>query len=264
MAVVTGAAFVSLAMYPFPALRPAWERLWAAVHTLAPWTPSDLRWSGTVFDHSTDASCALLQVCGWPLATVLRDSVTVVGAFTLAHPGADGHHYASAVISSAGDGRARWTSETVAAVNSDDSLSGWISLAAASGGTWPGQVLPTGAHLESVRAVSEGRAAVASIDGTSWAHIERLYPELAGGIQVVGQGPSVPSPPLVVPAGTSPERLEQLRMALSRALSDPATGAVRSELLLDGFVALDHVDYDPILELGGLATAEDRSRRMDR
>ncbi|MEJ7722846.1 MAG: PhnD/SsuA/transferrin family substrate-binding protein [Ilumatobacteraceae bacterium] len=253
-------AFVSLTMYPFAALRPAWERLWAAVHEFVPWMPSGLRWSGTVLDHSADAACALVHVCGWPVATVLRDKVTVVGAFNLDHPGAEGHHYCSTLISASEPGCSAWTDDCTAAVNGDDSLSGWISLACAAGGTWPGRVLSTGAHLESVRAVGDGRAGVASIDSTSWAHIGRLFPELARRVHVVGQGPRVPSPPLVVPVGTPQRCIDDIRQAMARALADPEIDAVRGELLVDGFVPLDDVDYEPIL---GLAP-DDRSRRINR
>lgn len=244
------ASFVSLTMYPFGALQPAWERLWAAVHELVPWMPSEIRWSGTVLDHSADSDCALVHACGWPVATVLRDRVTVVGAFILAHPGADGHRYRSAVISAYEDDHRAWSRDTIAAVNSDDSLSGWISLSAAAGGTWPGTVHHTGAHLQSVQAVVTGDAAVASIDATSWAHIDRLYPELTGRLHVVGHGPWVPSPPLVVPVGTPRPHIDELRRAWAVALAGPTTEKARRELLVEGFVPLDNADYDPVLALG--------------
>jgi hypothetical protein len=47
---------------------------------------------------------------------------------------------------------------------------------------------------------------------------------------------------------------------MTRALADPEIDAVRGELLVDGFVPLDDVDYEPIL---GLAP-DDRSRRINR
>ena len=55
--VVVPGEYASLAMYPFDALRPAWERLWAAVTARLSWTPTGLRWSGTVQQHWTDPSC---------------------------------------------------------------------------------------------------------------------------------------------------------------------------------------------------------------
>ena len=63
--------YASLAMYPFDALRPAWERLWAAVADRVPWAPRSLRWSGDVQEHWTDPSCTVAHACGWPIAAHL-------------------------------------------------------------------------------------------------------------------------------------------------------------------------------------------------
>ncbi len=113
--------YASLAMYPFEALRPAWERLWAGVADRVPWAPRSLRWSNSVQEHWADPSCTVAHACGWPIATGLHDRA-VVGAFALRLADADGHRYRSVLVSR-GDGRRL-------AVNSDDSLSGWISARA--------------------------------------------------------------------------------------------------------------------------------------
>ena len=163
-------SYACLAMYPFEPIRAAWDTLWAAVHRSAPWTPATLRWTDDVHATWTDPNCVVGQACGWPVAALLRDTVDVVGAFTLTVPGARGHRYRSVLVGR--DGRSLEelaAAGAVAVANSADSLSGWISFLAAvdasgAGTEWPGEVIWSGAHIESLRHLREGRADVACID----------------------------------------------------------------------------------------------------
>lgn len=242
-------------MYPFEPIRPAWEALWAAVHERARWTPATVVWADDVQARWRDPACVVGHACGWPVAGELRDRLHVVGAFSLALADADGHRYRSVIV--ADDERsldARVLADTVAAASSDDSLSGWISLGVASTGAgtgWPGAIRWTGAHVDSVRAVRAGEADLASIDALSWEHISRCHPELVDGLHIIGRGPWVPSPPIVTPVSTPTARVEELRRAFTAAMADPSTAAARRELLLNGFVALDHTEYEPLLQLTG-------------
>ena len=243
--------FASFGMYPFEALRPAWEQLWEAVHSRASWTPAALTWDGTVHDHWVDPACAVSHVCGWPVATRLRSTVAVVGAFTLALPEAQGHRYRSMFVASRSGALASFvTADTTLAANSDDSLSGWVSLQAAtvgSGRPWPGRIHWTGAHVDSVRSVRAGEADLASIDELTWAHVRRLEPGLVDDLHIVGRGPWIPSPAIV----TSTGRVDELRRAFVEAMTDPATRPARAALLLTGFVALEDAEYEAIpRELG--------------
>ena len=242
--------FASFGMYPFEPLRPAWDQLWKAVHTRAPWTPAGLTWDGTVQEHCADPDCVVAHACGWPIATTLHGIFAVVGAFTLALPDAVGHRYRSVFVAARGDPLGEFvTTETTLAANSDDSLSGWVSLRAATVGTgqpWPGSIRWTGAHVDSIRAVHDGAADLASIDELTWVHVRRLYPELAAGLHVVGRGPLIPSPAVV----TSTGRVDELRRAFAGAMADPATRSARATLLLAGFVALEGAEYGRlVLEL---------------
>jgi ABC-type phosphate/phosphonate transport system substrate-binding protein len=240
-------------MYPFEPLRPAWEELWAAVHERLPWTPATLVWTADVRSCWIDPACTVSHACGWPVATELGGVVRVVGAFTFALAGTDGHRYRSVIV--AGDARPlvdRSLEQTVAAVNSDDSLSGSVSLGVAATGDargWPGPVRWTGSHLASVRAVQEGEADIACIDALTWHHVGRCFPELAGGLTGIGHGPWVPSPPIVTPVATAPDRVVALREAFASAMADPVTAEARRTLALDSLVALDEREYEPLLRL---------------
>jgi ABC-type phosphate/phosphonate transport system substrate-binding protein len=142
----------------------------------------------------------------------------------------------------------------VAVANSADSLSGWISFLPAAreaGATdgWPGEVIWSGAHIESLRHLGDGRADVACIDAISLAHVKRLYPELVAGLHEIGNGPLVPSPPVIVPAETPSAIVDSLRDAFTWAVSDPAVAEASGALCIDGFVSLDHAEYATTLQL---------------
>ncbi len=140
------------------------------------------------------------------------------------------------------------TPGTTLAANSEDSLSGWVSLQAVTvglHGVWPGPTRWTGSHVESVRAVRTGEADLASIDELTWAHLRRLEPELVDGLHVVGRGPWIPSPAVITRSG----RVDELRRAFAAALEDPATRGPRATLLLTGFVPLDVAEYDALSAL---------------
>lgn len=244
--------YACLAMYPFEPLRPTWEDLWCAVHERATWTPPTLTWPADVHDTWTDLHCAVTQACGWPVATSLRQLVTVVGAFEPRVDGAAGCRYRTVLVTARDEELQSFPARgATVAVNSDDSLSGWISLLAATGAAdgWPGTVVTTSSHLASLRAVRAGDAELASIDPLTWAYVARLDPDLIGALHQVGVGPLVPTLPVIVPRSTSPERVEDLRAAFVGAFADPTTKAARDGLLLDGFCPLGNADYDPLLAL---------------
>lgn len=242
---------VGLAMYPFEALRPAWQQLWSLIQQRVPWLPAELTWHTDLHDAWRSPAMLVDQTCGWPLVTQLADLVRVVGAFVYDVPGAEGPTYRSVLISrTPADPSAM--AGVRAAVNDDISLSGWVSLLAAvhgPGARWQGPVLWTGAHVDSVRAVQDGRADVASIDGVTWAHLRRLAPELVAGLHEIGHGPRVPTLPVVAGPRLGDDEVADVRLAIAEALDDPASIEVRGRLLVAGFVPLELEDYRPLLSL---------------
>jgi ABC-type phosphate/phosphonate transport system substrate-binding protein len=246
-------AQAELGMYPFGSVRWAWDALWSAVHELAPWTPAELAHSGDVHARWADPSCVVNHVCGWPLARHHADRHRVVGTFSLTIPDAIGHRYRSVLVSPS----ARPLDELVspnshAVANSADSLSGWVSLLAATvgrEGRWPGRVTFTSAHHRSLRVVAAGDADLACIDSWSLALIERQEPELTAGLYRVGRGPLVPSPAITVTDTVAPADADQLASAFERALADPGLEEVRRALMIDGFVRTSLADYLPTLDL---------------
>ena len=122
----------------------------------------------------------------------------LVGASRARHPEADGARYRSVLLSPHERSLDQLVGEdTHVVANSADSLSGWLSLLAATvglGDDWPGQVTFTGTHHASLSALARGEADLASIDSWSLALIGTEQPELVAGLKRVGLGPWVPTP----------------------------------------------------------------------
>ncbi|MGI9645654.1 MAG: PhnD/SsuA/transferrin family substrate-binding protein [Ilumatobacteraceae bacterium] len=140
-----------------------------------------------------------------------------------------------------------------AVANSADSLSGWLSLLAATvgvGGDWPGTVTYTSAHVDSLRALAKGEADLACIDSWSLALISREEPELVAGLNRVGYGPLVPTPAITARKSISLGQLDDLRSALAGALDDDTTADARAALYIAGLAGTTLDDYLTTLSLG--------------
>ncbi len=239
----------SLGMYPFPHLRGDWDRLWARIARELPDAPSAPAWERDLDEVWRDPALLVGMTCGWPLVTQLRGTVAVVGAFAPAVPWAGDGRYRSVLVASKPLSFAEWRSTpgAVAAVNGTDSLSGWVSLCDAWGGT-PERTLVTGAHVESLRAVACGDAHVASIDAVSFELAAEAEPTMVAAVHVVGHGPRVPALPIVTAAAHTAD-VPRLRSAVAAAVADPLLAATCAALRIGGFVEFDGADYEPLLLL---------------
>lgn len=124
------------------------------------------------------------QTCWGPLELWLK-GVRVVGQQDYSGiEGGDGEEYSSAIVmrrASRGTGNVRDLSGLRLAYNAADSMSGYLALesdlkAQGSGLHIFGQLLETGGHRASLRAVAKGRADVAAIDAKTWALAQRFEP----------------------------------------------------------------------------------------
>lgn len=239
----------SLAMYPFTPLRAATDHLWSVIRRHLGSGPPSLEWVVVTPEVWRHPHLLLAQACGWPLVTGLADRVSVVGTFDYDVPGCERGTYRSVIVSRHTSTLAelRTRPGLTVAINSDDSLSGWISLQVAWGDRPPAP-LETGAHLQSVRALAEGRADVASIDAVTWAHVCTFEPALVAGLYVIGEGPRVPCLPIVAGWRYASE-VPALRAAFAAALTDPIAAEACAALRLRSFVPMDFADYAPVRAL---------------
>ena len=176
-----------------------------------------------------DSECLITHVCGGPFAALHRSDMHLIGAFDLDIPDADGGHYRSVLLSPHQRSLDEFVpADTHAVANSADSLSGWSSLLAMTVGTgreWPGQVTFTSAHRDSVLALANGQADIASIDAWSLALIADEQPELTAGLHRVALGPRIPTPAITARRSLELDQVDELRRAFSEGLADARDGA---------------------------------------
>jgi ABC-type phosphate/phosphonate transport system substrate-binding protein len=246
-------------MYDWPEVAWATDALWCAV-------AGQLTAAGVaapaVLDRSRDAEIVwrdpglvLSQICGFPVATSLRDSVQLVATPVYDVEGCEGPRYSSFIVASSeerGGTLADFAGRRVA-FNSHDSLSGYVTLVAAlrEAGLSPDQFewVETGSHRASVRAMAEGRADLAAIDALCWALALSFEAAAVSRLQTIGQTPLRPAPPTITSAGRSPEEVEAIRAALSHAAASRATEEARKALRIDGVAVLGTADYEPLANL---------------
>lgn len=252
-------------MYDLPELRAATDCLWDAM-------AAALRNGGLTdvparLERPTDPLVAwrsptllFSQTCGYPLVTVLRNSVSVVGAPIYDAEGADGATYRSAVIVRA-DHRATDLGDLrggVAAVNELTSHSGYNALRAlvaplAKGVPFFSSMLITGAHAASITAVASGEADVAAIDCVTLALLRKHRPDAVAAVRVLAWSDPAPALPFITAHdGVAPSTL---LAALRAALTTEKTAGARAALLLRDVVPATLATYAPITEMERLSVA---------
>lgn len=238
----------ALQMYDWPEVREATDQWWAGLaHHLgvrvplsrpgdltAPWLREDL-----IFG----------QTCGYPFTHALSGLVKLVATPHYDADGCDGPNYRSIVFARENRPLEDFAG-AVAAVNTPDSMSGMLALKLvfaplAKAGRFFSTAIETGAHLNSIAAVRDGRADVCAIDSVCVGLARRYRPEALQGLVEIARSPAVPGLPWITRAGDPPS----VREALTLAFADPGLTQARETLLLSGFSALEEGAYDRITRL---------------
>ena len=224
--------------------------------------PVQPQWPTDYHAHWLQPGLVLSQACGYPLVTVLGEKVRVVGAFEYDVPGCSGVFQRSQVVVRANDPAQELVDlrGRQVAFNATNSQSGYNCLRAlvaplSRAGQFFGARLQTGSHLESVKAVRDGKADVAAIDCVSLAGFRRYAPDVVQGVRVLTETAAYPGLPLITAAGTNPETLALLRQMLGQLMRDPAAAPHLRALFIRGFEALDFPDYLPCAAMRDAAMA---------
>jgi ABC-type phosphate/phosphonate transport system substrate-binding protein len=255
----------SLPMYDWPEVQWAHDALWSAIAErlnargiAAPETLDRTRPSEDVWH---DPGLVLSQTCGWPFATRLKDRVQLVGTPHYAVEGCRGPYYCSMIVVRKSD-PARWFSELKgarAAINSGDSLSGYIAflptLNGLGGPPSPTEWLETGSHRESLRAVAEGRADIAAIDAVCWALAKEFETEAVRDLRVMAQTALRPGLPYIAAGWRERADLTPIRQAIAEAADSDRLKAVRRALFLDGISDIEAPEYQSMVQTLGAATS---------
>jgi len=169
----------------------------------------------------------LTQTCGYPLMTLLRGQVRIVGRPRYELPDASAGNHCSLILSRADDTRETLTDfrGSRGVINSDDSNSGMNLLRQRLAplhrdGQFFGAVGISGAHRESLRWLRDGQADLAAIDSVTYAYLAQHAPEEVSGLRVVARSALSPTLPFITVATATDEQIEQLRRVMNQALRE--------------------------------------------
>lgn len=253
-------------MYAAPGLEAAveawWQGLARAFRAEGLAEVPDALAAGSPEDHWADPELMFGQTCGYPLTHRFAGKLTVVATPAYTAAGCAGARYRSAFVVRADEPAAELAALAGrrAAVNGRESQSGYSALRhavapLARDGRFFAEVIVSGSHRDSLRAVAEGRADLAAIDCVTLALNARLDPALVGASRVLGYSAEAPGLPYVTAAHHGPETLARLRAGLRRACADPALAPAREALLIAGVEQLPGTAYQRILEMEAEAAA---------
>lgn len=232
----------TLPMYDWPERRAEtdarWARLREALRGEGFDAPIELSREAALSDLWLSPDLLIGETCSQPLATFLAGRVRYIATPVHDAPGCGRGTYRSAIVRRKPDQdmpvHDMPVPETDAAVIPEDvlagrfaaneasSMSGYATLAydcAERGLDMPSEddILWTGAHRESIRAVADGRADYAVIDCCSW-RLARQYEPAAEKLRVAGWASSRPGLPLITSLEMSDDQVERMRRAVFTAM----------------------------------------------
>ena len=231
-----------LGMYDMPAIQPANDRYWAAIRARLGEGPEQLTRDRDFWEIWESPDLLLGQTCGLPYRDRLFGKVAKIATPDYGLPGCPPGHYKSLIAVRADDPRGtpqEFQSATFT-FNESVSQSGWagpMTYLSALGLTFARHI-PSGAHVNSVHAIAEGRADIAGIDALTWALLCAHDP-VTKQLKIIGETAPTPGLPYITALGNVTERMEQ---AIAAAIDD-LTFEDRAALHLKGLVQIPDADY---------------------
>jgi ABC-type phosphate/phosphonate transport system substrate-binding protein len=237
----------SLPMYDWPEIREHTDAFWEAFQRNVR-VNLNLARDSKHSDLWRDPDLFFSQTCGYPFTHEFKGLLDYVATPHYICAGCEDAAYSSFIFARQATPLHKFRGK-IPAVNSMDSMSGLLALklvfaSYAKGGEFFERKLITGGHLNSLKAVREGKADVCAIDAVCVALAKKYRPEVLEGLVIIAQSPMVPSLPFVTRAGD----VDDLRTALTKTFADPELKATREALLLDGFSNLGEGAYDRITD----------------
>ena len=210
--------FASLPMYDRPENRAAHDALWYHIRATLGYGPDTLD-RATPYDEGWGRSDLLLgQICNLPYRTQFIDKVTPIACADYGLEDTPAGYYHSVFVVRAQDADRGLAPATLGrfAYNDAMSQSGWGSplAAVAAKGLKFHTTLRTGAHVDSMKAVAEGRADLACIDAVTWRMLGAWEPQ-ARDLRVIGRTRATPSMTFITAKDTDPAPLcDAIRAAI--------------------------------------------------
>ena len=207
----------------------------------------------------------ITQSCGYPLVREYSSFLEVIGTPLYTAQGCDGPTYRSAIIVNSQQNSFRnlekflsGSENLTVATNSFGSFSGWLMFLSALSDALPAdtttrkisRVVLTGSHMGSIKAVQNGTADIACIDGVSFALAATQCPILMEGIRVIAWGLPAPALPFVTNRGASEKQIAALRKGLNTMMqsTEPCVVEARQKHLLAGIDTSGAISFDTYKE----------------
>ncbi len=218
----------SFPMYAFPALAPAHQTLWDRLRAGLSDAPATLDLSRRPVPDGIGPEVLFTQVCGFPLFRRYQGQAAILGIPRYGFEGCEGATHRAAFIVRASDPAPGLNAMRgrVFGCNSVHSNSGMnlprLSLARiADGRPFFSQVVWTGGHPVSLRALAAGGIDLCAVDCVTWGLAGLHAPELTADLRVLAWTEPSPCLPYVTSTATSPNDVSALRAALE-GLEEPA------------------------------------------
>ncbi len=232
----------SLPMYDRDETAQANDRFWQGIRTKLGYGPKALTRDCDAASDWLNPDLLLSQTCGYPYRAGLHGKVSLVGTPDYGLPDCPPGYYYSVMVVRADDPRNDLPAfaDAPMAYNSASSQSGWAAPQnhAAGMGFCFSNTVATGGHHASARAVAEGRADIAAIDGLTWELLAR-YDDFAKGLRIVDRTNPTPTLPYITALRRD---ADAIYTAISRAI-EGLSPQDRDVLHLKGLVAIPAGDY---------------------
>ena len=204
----------SLMMYARPELRGSHDRFWAVIRqNLKKFeivSPLNLSQDADEFYVWKHPELVLSQTCGMPYRLWLHDQVNLVGTPDYGVLGCPAGYYRSAIVVRRDDPREHISqfSEATLAYNQTFSQSGFAAIYqhVKQDEFWFEKRLHTEQHIQSARAVCDGRADIASLDAVTWRLLQQ-YEGFAEGLRVLDWTEPTPGLPLITAKGRNSDHV---------------------------------------------------------
>ena len=201
----------------------------------------------------------LTQTCGYPLMTLLRGQVQLVGRPRYELNDSSAGNHCSLIVSRATDPRIDLAEfkGSRGVINDRHSNSGMNLFRhrlapLQQGGRFFASVAVSGTHQQSLRYVREGWADLACIDSVTFDCLARYAPAEVAGLRLVARTATSPTLPYITALDTGGVGAEQIRRAMNQALQQlPQVSAV---LGVQEVLPVSEADYQPVLDLQRVAT----------
>jgi ABC-type phosphate/phosphonate transport system substrate-binding protein len=251
-------AIASLPMYDLPGMRAANQALWAALAALLRRDGHDVPDvleddDGPVPGRSFEG-VLFTQTCGYPLQTMHRGQLNLLATPSYEAPGCGVMTHRAFIV--VRDEHEVFTPEDLRgsrfALNAIHSNSGMnlprrLFAPLAREGRFFGDIIETGSHAGSLKALLHYEADVASIDCVTWALVGDYAPEILRDLRIIAQTAISPTLPFVTDAATSPALAAALQRALLKIGAEPDYSDVRAGLRLASIGTASAAAYAGVL-----------------